>query len=327
MALLGLLLASAWAQAQQVVPPPWKSDLELRRRIEPPAAQPAVPQPAPALRGDPGVLPPLRPAAPDAPRPAAAGKAQLTLQAYLTQYGEPIDQGVVWRVYTEPLGADSAKPVLVGTFGEAAPVVPLDPGSYLVNVVFGRAHLTRKLAIPKSGPLEERFILNAGGLRVVAVVAGSDKAADLAVGYDVYQGDSDQLGGRTKIVGGMRPGVILRLNAGLYHIVSTLGDANAVVNADITVEAGKLTDATVSHHAARVTLKLVTRAGGDAEADTQWAVHTAQGELVRESQGALPSHVLAAGQYVASARHGGKLYQREFSVTSGETAQVEIVMR
>ena len=125
---------------------------------------------------------------------------------------------------------------------------------------------------------------------------------------------------------GVRPGVILRLNAGLYHIVSTLGDANAVVNADVTVEAGKLTDATVSHYATRVTLKLVQKAGGDAQADTQWAVHTAQGDLVREAQGALPQHILAAGQYVASARHGGKLYQREFTVAPGEPMRVEIVM-
>jgi len=150
---------------------------------------------------------------------------------------------------------------------------------------------------------------------------------DIAVSYDVYQGDADQVGGRTKVVGGLRPSVIVRLNAGLYHLVSTLGDANATVSADVTVEAGKLTDAVISHHAARVTMKLVTRAGGEAQADTLWAVHSAQGDLVRESQGALPTHILAAGEYVASARHAGRLYQRQFTVVSGEPVQVEVVMQ
>ncbi len=71
-----------------------------------------------------------------------------------------------------------------------------------------------------------------------------------------------------------KPNVIIRLNAGIYHIVSTYGDANAKVEADVNVEAGKLTEATVSHSAARVTFKLVTRIGGEALPDTQWTVQT-----------------------------------------------------
>ncbi len=327
LAVVAIWALSVAATAQQAVPPPWQSDLETRRRIEPPAI-PAAPAASPlaAPWGASTTVAPPPPA--DASRPAAGAptKAAVTLQAYLTQDGEPIDQGLVWRVYAEVAGGDQTKPRLLGRYAEPSPVVTLDPGTYIVNAAYGRAHLTRKIAIPKPGPTEARFVLNAGGLRVVAALASGEKPPDMSVGYDVYQGDSDQLGGRTKIVAGVRPGVILRLNAGLYHIVSTLGDANAVANADVTVEAGKLTDATVSHYATRVTLNLVQKAGGDAQADTQWAVHTAQGDLVREAQGALPSHILAAGQYVASARHGGKLFQREFTVAPGEPMRVEIVM-
>ena len=45
----------------------------------------------------------------------------------------------------------------------------------------------------------------------------------------------------TRIVDGVKQGVILRLNSGIYHVVSTYGDANAHVRTDVTVEAGKLT--------------------------------------------------------------------------------------
>ena len=76
--------------------------------------------------------------------------------------------------------------------------------------------------------------------------------------YDIFSGETDQQGNRTKVMSGARPGLIVRLNAGIYHIVSTYGDANATVRADINVEAGKLTEATVSHTGARVTFKLVT---------------------------------------------------------------------
>ena len=107
--------------------------------------------------------------------------------------------------------------------------------------------------------------------------------------------------------------MVLRLNAGIYSVVSTYGDANAVARADVTVEAGKLTEVTLPHAAAKVTFKLVTRRGGDAIADTQWSLATRQGEQVRESSGALPTHFLAPGAYVVSAKHAGRLYQREFS--------------
>jgi len=314
-----VLLAMPVAEAQQPVPAPWQSD--QRRRIEPPGAQST--QSPPNAWGAATTPAPPRPAEPA----VQAGRAKLTLMAHLTQDGEPIDQGLVWRVYTETPGAEPPQPRLVSTSKEPAPVMALAPGSYLVNVTFGRAHLTRRIALTESKDAEERFILNAGGLRVTAVLGASEKVPDLAISYDVYQGDADQLGGRAKVVGGLRPGLIVRLNAGLYHLVSTLGDANAVVSADVTVEAGKLTDAVISHHAARVTLKLVTRAGGEAQADTQWAVHSLQGDLVRESQGALPTHILAAGQYVASARHAGRLFQRQFTVVSGEPTQVEVVMQ
>lgn len=318
------LVGSLWfplpSNAQQPIPPPWQSDVEVRRRIEPPATPPTGETNntwAPAKQTP-------------SPRPQAAtpaNQAKVALSAYLTQDGEMIDQGLVWRVYSEPAPAEPPLPRLIGTWSEPAPVVSLSPGRYLVNVAFGRAHLTRRISVPRTTQLNESFVLNAGGLRVTAVLGTSEKVEDQSVSYDVFQGDADQLGGRTKVAVNLRPGLIVRLNAGLYHLVSTLGDANAAVNADVTVEAGKLTDAVISHHAARVTFKLVDRAGGEAQADTQWAVHNEQGDLIRETQGALPSHILAAGSYVANARHAGRLYQRQFTVTSGEPAQVEVVMQ
>jgi len=305
LALLSFVLASV-SVAQQAVPTPWQSESLSLRRIDPPGDRASSQAEG---GGAPGV------------------RAGVTLSAYLTQDGEPIDQGVIWRIYTENPEVDPPQPRLVTTSKVPSPSVDLKPGSYVVNVAFGRAHLTRRITVVPGKTSEESFILNAGGLRVTAVLGEAEKVSDLTVSYDVYQGDADRLGGRTKVVGGLRPGLIVRLNAGLYHLVSTMGDANALVSSDVTVEAGKLTDAVIRHHAARVTLKLVTRAGGEAQADTLWAVHALDGELVRESQGALPTHILAAGEYVASARHAGRLYQKQFTVVSGQRTQVEVVMQ
>jgi hypothetical protein len=318
------LAGTALAQSQPAAPS-WPQGVELRRSL------PDTPPAAPSSGWGTSATTAPRPAPPRAAAPPPApGKVEVAFTAHLTQDGEPIDQGLVWRVFTEPAQAKSGaslQPALVEARREPTPRIALAPGAYYVNVAYGRAHLTRKIEVAPTPGREERFVLNAGGLRVTAVLAGGEKPPDLAVSYDIYEGDADRLGGRSRLVAGLKPGVIVRLNAGLYHLVSTVGDANAVVNADVTVEAGKLTDAVLSHSAARVVLKLVDRAGGEAQADTQWAVHTIQGDLVRESQGALPSHILASGDYIASARHGGRLYQRQFAVKPGASTEIEVVMQ
>ena len=96
---------------------------------------------------------------------------------------------------------------------------------------------------------------------------------------------------------------------------------------DITVEAGKLTEATVSHTAAKVTLGLVARSGGDALPDTVWTLQTPQGEVVKESVGALPTHILAPGTYTAVAKSQGRAFRRDFTVANGDAAQVEVMMQ
>jgi hypothetical protein len=120
--------------------------------------------------------------------------------------------------------------------------------------------------------------------------------------------------------------VVLRLNAGIYSIVSTYGDANALARADVTVEAGKLSEVTLAHPAATVSFKLVTRGGGEAIADTQWSVTNAQGDAVKESSGALPTHFLAPGAYAVRAQHAGRVYKQDFSVKAGENTLVEVIM-
>ncbi len=128
-----------------------------------------------------------------------------------------------------------------------------------------------------------------------------------------------------RVLAGAKPNVINRLNAGIYRIVSRYGDANAKVEADVTVEAGKLTEATVSHQAARVTFKLVTRVGGEALPDTQWTVQTPDGQWSLQSVGALPTHILAPGTYSVTAKSSAGVYKRDFTLANGDAAQVEVL--
>ena len=250
----------------------------------------------------------------------------VTMVAHLTDDGQPLDQGVIWRVFREKGGADG-KPKLVTQLRDAAPAAKLDPGDYLINVAFGRAYLTRKLTVEAGKTSVEKFVLNAGALRVLPVLANGEPAPEQSTTFEVLSDERDKHGNRSQIVSNAKTGMITRLNAGLYQVVSTYGDANATVRADVTVEPGKLTDLTIAHLAAKVTFKLVARAGGEAIAETQWSISNAQGELVKESVGALPTHILATGNYAVSAKHSGRTYRRDFSIPSGEVFEVEVVAR
>jgi hypothetical protein len=253
--------------------------------------------------------------------PGAGG--QLHLVALLTADGQQIDQGLVWRVF-QGTSDPTAKAKLIAENREASPTLKLPPGDYTVNASFGRAHITRKISLKANTPANEPFVLNAGGLRVSALVDGKPAPPGM-VSYAIFSDDRDQSSGRTAVMAGAKPNLIMRLNAGIYRIVSTYGDANAHVETDVTVEAGKLTEASVTHSAGKAMFRLVTRAGGEALPDTHWSVIAADGVVVKESVGALPTHMLAPGIYSVTAKSSGQLYKQAFAVKAGETVTVEVL--
>jgi hypothetical protein len=249
---------------------------------------------------------------------------QVRLVALLTSDGQQIDQGLVWRVYqnsTDP----AAKAKLVTEYREPTPLLKLPPGDYVINAAFGRAHITRKVSLKANAqPAIEQFVLNAGGLRLNALVAGKAAPSGM-VSYAIFSDDRDQFANRTAVMTGAKPNLIMRLNAGIYRLVSTYGDANARVETDVTVEAGKLTEASVAHTAGKATFRLVASAGSEALPDTQWTIASSSGEIVKESVGALPTHILAPGAYTVTARSSGQTLKKEFAVKDGETVTVEVL--
>jgi hypothetical protein len=256
-------------------------------------------------------------------RGGKAGLPAVRLVALLTGDGQQIDQGLVWRVFQTAGSAGKAK--LVVESHDASPTLKLPPGEYAVNAAFGRANLTRRIVVKSGSPPYEAFVLNAGGLRLSALVGGKP-APPGAVTYSIFTDDHDQFEGRSSVITGAKPGLIIRLNSGIYRIVSQYGDANAKIETDVTVEAGKLTETTVTHAGGKASFKLVTRAGGEAVPDTRWTVQTEDGEMVKESVGALPTHVLAPGKYVVTAASGGHLFKNHFEIKDGDVKSVEVLM-
>ena len=255
----------------------------------------------------------------------------LRVEARLTANGQPVDRGLVWRVFDPIVGSDGKLPLLASSKGGSV-AFQFQPGAYIVNVAFGRASVTRKVVIPAAGPLtRQSFVLNAGGLVLNAVTGSNLSIPADKLKFSIYTKDgapSDKAHGRKSrlVVGKVRPNTIVRLKAGTYHVVSDYGKVNAVIGADIRVEAGKMTEATIQHRAAQLTLKLVSNPGGEAIADTAWSILSPSGDIVSESVGAFPSLVLTEGNYTAVARNKGHIYQRDFSVAPGRNQDVEVLL-
>jgi len=273
----------------------------------------------------------LKPGGTDVPSAATPRAAQpvpnsaLTLSAKLTDTGEPLRDGVVWRVFGSRPGQDGKLPLVKEERGGVVRL-PLPPGAYVVHAAYGRAGATRQVDMTRAGE-DETLVLNAGALKLTALV-GKDRALNASqVKFDIFPGSDGADLENDPIASDVAPEQSVRLAAGTYHVVSRYGDANASVRADIRVEAGKVTDATLFQKAARITLKLVSDTGGEALANTSWSVLTPGGDSVFDSVGAFPEVVLAIGDYTAVAKHDDQIHERDFTVESGADREVEVLAK
>jgi len=281
-----------------------------------------------------------RPAAPAAGQPdPGTGQGGLRLSASLGADAKPIDSGLVWRVFQERAEPDGTH-TLVAQSNEAAPTLALPDGDYVVHVAFGLASTMKRVSV-RGQTLDQRLTLNAGALRVSGLL-GDAPIPPNRLRIEIYV--PERPGSEARIVvPDAKAETSIRLPEGVYRIVSTYldrdnsgstpapgarpNDTNSVVNAEVRVVAGKLTDVTLRHRAATLTLKLVNAAGGEALANTSFSVLTPGGDVIREMIGAFPQLLLAEGEYVVIARRDGKTYQGTFNVQSTLDRDIEVLAK
>lgn len=333
------LLATSPATAQLFsdrpppIPPASVPDPGAAVSLAPPSGPAAGPVPPPAPQALPGppvaAIPPaaVPPGAPPLATPPPAAVPNQGVLSLSARYGKDlpnINGGLVWRVFAD-------RPDETGTFKMLredrgpTPNIVLPPGNYVVHVALGLVSAVRTVNL-KAETDRESFLLPAGGLRLEGRV-GSTKIPQNQISFAIYKGSQFDGRERAPIVPNVAAGDILMLPEGTYYIVSNYGDANAVVRSDIRVQASKLTDVTVTHRAAVITLKLVSDKGGEALANTAWSVINPGGDVIKESVGAFPKVVLSEGDYRAIAKNEGKVFERSFSVVNGVDGEVEVLAR
>jgi hypothetical protein len=278
------------------------------------AQSPIGPAPAgtPSIATTPGVAPP----------PATSESGVLYLSAVFAGEPRPIRSGLVWRIFEDR--ADGVQPALLMKSDAATPSIALPPGAYVAHAAYGFASASKRVTVA-SGSTVERLTISAGALRLGGAI-GDVPIPPVRLTFSIFVPIGTNSEGRL-VRGDVKAGEILRLPEGSYHVVSTYGDSNAIMRADLKVENGRVTEATLNHRAATVTLKLVASAGGEAFAGTAFSVLTPGGDSIREAIGAFPSVTLAEGEYVLIARHENQVFTREFKVESGLDRDVEILAK
>jgi hypothetical protein len=283
-----------------------------------PASIPSLP--APLTQPSIAVTPPA--VAP--PVASTAGQAVLALTARYGKDMPVINNGLVWRVFSDRPDETGIFKLIREERG-ATPNIVLPPGSYVVHVTLGLVSAVRPVTL-KAETDRESFLLPAGGLRIEGRV-GTSKIPQNQISFGIYKGSQFEVGERAALVPSVAAGDVVLVPEGTYYIISNYGDANSVVRSDIRVQAGKLTDVIITHRAAVITLKLVSDKGGEALANTAWSVITPGGDVIKESIGAFPRVVLSEGEYRAIAKNEGKVFERPFNVVNGVDGEVEVVAR
>ena len=296
------------AQAPTPVPTPAPAPAK-------PVAKPVAPPPNTTFLGD---KPSIEVTLPET-------SAKVKFGALISEQGKAIESGLIWRIYQSRKDNDGryklVKSIEAPRFDDQLPL-----GVYLVNLSWGRSHLTEKLDILSSKPFAHNFILNAGGLRLGAHHLDGSVLPASKVIYRIYSDERDQFGKRRLILDNAKPAQTIRLNAGIYHVASLYGTANALIETDITIEAGKLTDAVINHNASKVTFKLVNKPGGEALAGAIWSISSPDGKFIKNAAGALPSLILAAGDYKINAKYSDRTFTRKVTIEPGDPVYVELVI-
>jgi hypothetical protein len=310
LALAGAPSTRAYAQTSNLVSPD---------ALGPGSAAPGKSSPGSGLTA-PSPSAPFAQAVPMVP----AGHVALALSARYGRDAPAIAGGLVWRIY-------AAKPDAGGIYRlvkeekAAAATFVLPPGNYVVHASLGLASAAKAVQL-RSETVREVFDIPAGGIRLEGRV-GDARIPPGQISFEIFNGSQFDTTERRPIAQNVLTGDVVLLPQGTYYIVSNYGDGNSVVRSDVRVQAAKLTDVSVNHRAAVITLKLVNEPGSEALANTQWTVLTPGGDVIKESMGAFPRVVLAEGDYHVMARNAGKVFQRDFKVIAGVDGEVQVLAR
>jgi hypothetical protein len=247
----------------------------------------------------------------------------LNLSAKISENGSIISKGVIWRVFNSEPSQNGEMEILAKSQDSIASIA-IKPGNYIIHASYGLAQTSKTIRVDKK-PKNELLVLNSGALKLNAAIVGDINIISSKITFDIFTTPPDQTE-QVAIVKGAKPNTIINLNAGNYNVTSYFGSINATVSAELKVEPGQITQATLYHKAGEVSFKLVSEAGGRAIPDVDWVIKDDKDKILLTSMSAFPTAILSEGDYTVIAKRGQNVYNRNFSVKAGSTKEIEVLI-
>jgi hypothetical protein len=253
---------------------------------------------------------------------AVLNTGEITLSAHAKADG-PLMSGVTFLVY-ENGEAGRHREIIRSKLGE--PTFSLPAGHYRIAAVLGLAQIEQDINVKAGEQKRQALVLNAGGVRLQASLAGRNEPLDRNLLYRIFS-LSGKAGSQVnkEILTSTLASPTIFLPQGRYRIESQYGWHNARQTKDIEIAAGDVLTADFQHKVSDVKLRLVPRPGAAPMGRVKWTLKYNGGGTVLIAQDAAPALILQAGHYQAVAQHEAKTYSQTFEAIPNEEQTIEVV--
>jgi Ca-activated chloride channel homolog len=253
----------------------------------------------------------------------------LRINAEATPGGTSLEDTMFYIVYEAKKDLNGNRKEVTRS-GAASSLFRLPAGTYHVVASHGKARATADLTVTAGGLTDHVMDMNAGYLRITAIPTEGAAPLEDNQFYIVYEAKKNLEGNRREVTRSGAAVPLFRLNAGDYHIVSSHGNARAIL--DVTVKADELSEQTLDMNVGYLRLANVMAEGNPLLEDgVFYIVYGAKKDLngnrkeVTRSGAAQPLFRLNAGDYHIVASYGKSRTALDVSVEAGSLEEVTMV--
>lgn len=249
---------------------------------------------------------------------------RVTLLGYLKEGGERLTKNIRWHLYANQGGQPNG---LTSTnFHE--PVFTLPAGTYEAVLELGLARASVPLVLGPGDILEKEVFLNAGQVRLHAVLQEGTPPLEKHVSWYLTTSEPNVQGEYETVDHNSYHSPLFTLGAGTHRFLVTSGAATKVFTVDI--EPDRLMEKAVSLEAGQVTLIAVDKANGEPLQKARWTITRATPdskglyEKVTYSSYHTPTFTLHGGPYRVVVEHAGAASTAMIEVHVGERKEIRI---
>jgi Ca-activated chloride channel family protein len=245
----------------------------------------------------------------------ALGTGRVDLTATTGTDNAVIDDLLYTIFEDDPESPNGRREVARSHAAEASFILPA--GTYYVSARSGSADVRQRIAVGIGETIKQKLTLALASLKLSAIVAGAPATAAQGVVYRIDKADGD----KARIARGVGPETAFTLPPGRYSVSASLAAYPLSATQDITLEAGKPTEATLRIEGGMVSFK---PPGDVVGSDVYWEVVDDKGSPVWRKTGLDAKTLLAPGHYKVRFEAQSKQRETDFEVRAGETKDVEI---